>query len=56
MPDKFSEGLGLTSIRSRLQQLYPNSHQFELHNRAEGGLSAQIAFPFVIYEEVQHSN
>ena len=56
LPDEFTEGVGLTSIRSRLQQLYPNSHQFELYNRAEGGLSVQIALPFVLHEEEQNDN
>lgn len=56
LPIKFTEGVGLTSIRNRLRQLYPNNHHFNLQNRPRGGLSVQISFPFIVYKEDQYGN
>ena len=39
-------GVGLTNIRSRLEQLYDGKHRFELENRAEGGVLVRITLPF----------
>jgi two-component sensor histidine kinase len=39
-------GVGLTNIRSRLEQLYNGRHRFELENRAEGGVLVRITLPF----------
>ena len=35
-------GMGLTNIRSRLEQLYDTAHRFELVNHAEGGVLVRI--------------
>ena len=39
-------GVGLTNIRSRLEQLYGADHRFKLENQTEGGALVQIALPF----------
>lgn len=39
-------GVGLTNIRSRLEQLYGAEHRFKLENHAGGGTLVQIALPF----------
>jgi two-component system LytT family sensor kinase len=39
-------GVGLTNIRSRLEQLYGAEHRFRLVNRGEGGVLVQIGIPF----------
>lgn len=39
-------GVGLTNIRSRLEQLYGAEHRFTLENQAGGGALVQIALPF----------
>ncbi|HEX7241400.1 MAG TPA: histidine kinase, partial [Longimicrobiaceae bacterium] len=40
------KGVGLTNIRSRLEQLYDGEHRFELENHPEGGVVVRIALPF----------
>jgi two-component system LytT family sensor kinase len=39
-------GVGLTNVRSRLEQLYDGQHRFELENHAEGGVLVRITLPF----------
>ena len=39
-------GVGLTNIRSRLEQLYGAEHRFRLENHAEGGVLVRISLPF----------
>jgi two-component system, LytTR family, sensor kinase len=39
-------GVGLTNIRSRLEQLYGDRHRFKLENQAGGGVLVQITLPF----------
>jgi two-component system, LytTR family, sensor kinase len=38
--------VGLTNIRSRLEQLYGSEHRFKLENQAEGGVLVRISVPF----------
>ena len=40
------KGVGLTNIKSRLQQLYGDEHRFDLRNHAEGGAVVRIILPF----------
>ena len=51
LPENYEEGLGLANTQSRLQQLYPDNHQFELRNRSDGGLSVQLTLPLSPYQE-----
>ena len=39
-------GVGLSNIRSRLEQLYGSEHRFTLENQAAGGVLARISLPF----------
>jgi two-component sensor histidine kinase len=39
-------GVGLTNIRSRLEQLYGAAHRFTLENQAAGGVVVRITLPF----------
>jgi two-component system, LytTR family, sensor kinase len=39
-------GVGLTNIRSRLEQLYNGEHRFELENHVEGGVLVRVTLPF----------
>ncbi len=43
---KLKNGVGVSSTRARLEQLYGTSHRFELKNGADGGAIAVIALPF----------
>ncbi len=43
-------GVGLTNIRSRLEQLYGAEHRFKLENQAEGGVVVRISLPFRLAE------
>jgi signal transduction histidine kinase len=43
---KARKGVGLTNIRSRLEQLYNGTHRFELENHVEGGVLVRITLPF----------
>jgi hypothetical protein len=47
--------VGLANTADRLQQLYPNSHVFDLHNRPEGGLEVALEIPFKVHREPLHS-
>ena len=44
-------GVGLTNIRSRLEQLYGGEHRFKLENQAAGGVLVQISVPFRLAEK-----
>jgi len=48
---KSRRGLGLTNIRSRLEQLYGTQHRFKLENRSGGGVLVRISFPFRLGQE-----
>ena len=39
-------GVGLTNIRSRLEQLYGREHRFTLENQTAGGVRVRITLPF----------
>ena len=43
---KARRGVGLTNIRSRLEQLYGTGHRFKLENQATGAVLVQITLPF----------
>lgn len=40
-----TEGIGLTNVRERLKRLYGGGYEFRIFNRAEGGVSVEIAIP-----------
>ena len=43
---KGSTGIGLANTVARLQQLYDDDHQFDIRNRAGGGVEVVIMIPF----------
>jgi two-component sensor histidine kinase len=43
---KGSVGIGLANTIARLQQLYDDDQQFDIRNRAEGGVEVVIVMPF----------
>jgi LytS/YehU family sensor histidine kinase len=43
---RIRRGVGLTNIRSRLEQLYGPEHRFTLENHAERGVLVRISIPF----------
>jgi len=45
---KGSMGIGLANTAARLQQLYDDNHQFDIRNRAGGGVEVVIQFPLRI--------
>jgi LytS/YehU family sensor histidine kinase len=46
-------GVGLTNIRSRLEQLYGSEHRFKLENQAGGGVLVRISLPFRLAENAR---
>ena len=45
---KGSAGIGLANTAARLQQLYDDNHQFDIRNRAGGGVEVAILLPLRI--------
>ena len=41
-----SSGIGLANTAARLQQLYDEDHEFDIHNREGGGVEVMILIPF----------
>lgn len=39
-------GVGISSIRARLEKLYGSAQRFELRNAERGGVVVTLAFPF----------
>ncbi|MBL4941758.1 MAG: histidine kinase [Colwellia sp.] len=42
---RFKEGIGLSNVRSRLQQLYGRNFQFTLSSNTQGGVSVSLTLP-----------
>jgi len=56
-PARPREGIGLSSTRARLRQLYGAAHRFELANHPSGGAQVTISVPFrVRHIEVDSAN
>lgn len=47
-PGRFPQqmGIGLNTVVSRLERLYPDQHHFSLQNKDDGGLCIEIKFPY----------
>jgi LytS/YehU family sensor histidine kinase len=41
-------GVGIANVRSRLAQLYPNAHFFDVSDAPDGGALVTIRIPFVV--------
>ena len=39
-------GVGVSSVRERLETLYPGEHEFRLQPRPQGGVAVEIRIPF----------
>jgi two-component system LytT family sensor kinase len=48
-------GVGLTNIRSRLEQLYGTEHRFTLENQTGGGVLVRIRIPYRLAEQAGRS-
>ncbi len=48
-------GVGLTNIRSRLEQLYGSDHRFKLENQAGGGVLVRISIPFRLGRDLRQA-
>jgi sensor histidine kinase YesM len=44
-PARMKIGIGLRSIRERLEKMYPNNHSFSIRKSADGGAEVRIAIP-----------
>lgn len=44
--DNFKEGIGLKNTRQRLEQMYPQQFDFQLHNQDTGGTLVYIVLPY----------
>ena len=44
--DRFNEGIGLGTTRSRLERFYPDSHLLQMRNAQQGGLVVTLEVPF----------
>jgi len=51
--NKMKDGVGISSVRARLERLYGAAHRFELRSAVEGGLTVRLAFPFEAMIEPQ---
>ena len=47
----FKEGIGLTNVKARLQQLYGENHQFSMTNNEHGGLTVLMQLAINVAEE-----
>lgn len=45
-------GIGLHTVMSRLERLYPDRHHFSLQNKEDGGLCIEIKFPYHVEASV----
>ncbi|TQV86866.1 sensor histidine kinase [Aliikangiella coralliicola] len=41
----YKEGIGISNVRARLAQIYPNHHRFEINSRPSGGVKVTIEVP-----------
>jgi two-component system LytT family sensor kinase len=45
-PEPSARGVGITTTRARLEQLYGSGHRFEMRNGPEGGAWVKVVIPF----------
>jgi len=45
-PEPSTRGVGISTTRARLEQLYGSGHQFEIRNGPEGGAWVKVVLPF----------
>ena len=44
-------GVGLTNTRARLQQLYPDRHEFQFIDRPGGGVAVLVVLPYATADQ-----
>lgn len=53
--EKSSSGVGISNVRTRLQNLYGNEFQLSMQNQAPGGVEVSVSVPFVSLTVVSSS-
>jgi two-component system LytT family sensor kinase len=53
--EKSSSGVGISNVRTRLQNLYGSEFQLSMQNRAPGGVEVSVSVPFVSLTVVSSS-
>ncbi|WP_052073123.1 sensor histidine kinase [Thalassotalea sp. ND16A] len=51
--NNFKQGIGLSNVKSRLQQLYGTQHQFKINSNEFGGITVSLKLAINIEEEKQ---
>jgi two-component system, LytTR family, sensor kinase len=45
-PDKASGGIGIANVRTRLQSLYGDAFELNMHSKTPGGVEVLVSVPF----------
>jgi two-component system, LytTR family, sensor kinase len=53
--EKSGSGVGISNVRTRLQNLYGNEFQVSMQNQAPGGVEVSVSIPFVSLTVVSSS-
>ena len=50
--NSFSEGIGISNARDRLQHLYGSAHHFDISNNAGAGVTASVELPIEMAPQI----